>query len=103
VHHAAVHQRGADHGLAFAAHQQHLVERDLGADIAVKLLDHEQIARLDPVLFAAGLDHRVHGADAFLVSCGPVKGRCAKMSAPAREPAGESGGIYSGAFVSQRS
>ena len=33
---------------------------DIGARLAVQLFHHEQVARLDPVLFAAGLDHRVH-------------------------------------------
>ena len=67
---AGLHQRGADrcalhrgfaqrHRGAFADHQ-HLVEGELGSWLAVELFDDEQIAGLDPVLFAAGLDHRVH-------------------------------------------
>ena len=42
------------------AEHQHLVEGHLGPRLAQQLLDDQHVAGLDPVLLAAGLDHRVH-------------------------------------------
>ncbi len=56
----AVHQRGADLHVGAFAEREHLVEGDLGADVARQLLHHQHVAWLDPVLFSAGFDHRVH-------------------------------------------
>jgi len=57
---SAVHRGGADrHGLAFAKHQD-FAESDFRARFTVELFDNQQIAGLDPVLLAAGFDHRVH-------------------------------------------
>src|SRR3990172_7039328 len=41
-------------------HQQHLVEHDFLPDVGGDLLDFQLLTGADPVLFAAGLDYRVH-------------------------------------------
>jgi len=59
-HDRAFNQGSADrHGLAFAKHQD-FAESDFRARFTVELFDNQQIAGLDPVLLAAGFDHRVH-------------------------------------------
>ena len=47
------------HGFAIAQHQ-HVAERHGRAGLATELLDDQKVTGLDPVLLAAGLDHRVH-------------------------------------------
>ena len=67
---AGLHQGGLDQGafhqgrahgdrIALADHQ-HLVEGDFRTGFTGELLDHHHVARADPVLLSAGLDHRVH-------------------------------------------
>src|SRR5262245_46343241 len=55
--------RLADRHLAAVAarHEEDLVERDLVSGVAVELLDHDGLARLDSVLLSTRLDHGVHG------------------------------------------
>src|SRR5690606_35309379 len=70
--------RGADGDrVAFTQHQ-HFAKRDVRARLAVELFDHEQIARLNPVLFAAGLDHRVHRSRLLNLR----KKECARRAGP---------------------
>jgi hypothetical protein len=59
-HLGALHRGRAQGDLAAVAQQQDLAESDVAAGLAVELFHHEQIARLDLVLFAAGADYRVH-------------------------------------------
>src|SRR5690606_29630037 len=56
----ALDRRGANADALVAAEHQHVVELHVRAGLAVELFNHDQVARLNPVLFAAGLDHRVH-------------------------------------------
>ncbi len=56
----AVDQRSADRNTLVAAQHEDFTEIDGSASVAVDLLDNNHIARLDPVLLSAGLDHRVH-------------------------------------------
>ena len=59
-HRSARHQRRAQrHRLAIAQHQ-HIAKRHGRAGFAFELFNHQQVAGADPVLLAAGLDHRVH-------------------------------------------
>src|SRR5512137_641491 len=51
--------RGADPGLALAAHHERL-EGDLAAHLAGQQLDLEAVALGHAILLPAGLDHRVH-------------------------------------------
>ena len=49
-----------DDQLGAASDRQHLVERDLLADVGSEPLDLDLFAGGNPVLLAAGLDDRVH-------------------------------------------
>src|SRR5436190_135359 len=58
-------ERAGDEGRAdldavTRAHQQHLIERDVGADFGGERLDAELGPGFDAILLAAGLDHCVH-------------------------------------------
>src|SRR5690606_36097256 len=63
LHRRARHE-GRAHGDLVAADHEHLVERDLRADVAGELLDPDAVAFGDAVLLAAGLDDCV-GHDGF--------------------------------------
>ncbi len=52
-------RRANRHALVTAQHKD-FTEIDGSASVAVDLLDNNHIARLNPVLLSAGLDHRVH-------------------------------------------
>ena len=53
-------QRRAERNLGALANHQHLAEGDIGARLTIELFNHEKVARLNPVLLSAGLDHSVH-------------------------------------------
>ncbi|MNC63680.1 hypothetical protein D3C75_1138240 [compost metagenome] len=55
-----VDQRSADRNTLVAAQHEDFTEIDGSASVAVEFLDNNHIARLNPVLLSAGLDHRVH-------------------------------------------
>src|SRR5437868_6255729 len=52
-------ERRAGHEVGARADRQHLVERDVGADVGGEALDPQGLAGRDLVLFAAGFDDRV--------------------------------------------
>ena len=56
LHRCAFHKRGADGG----AHHQNLVELNFFASVGGEFLNAEHIARLNPILLAAGLEDRKH-------------------------------------------
>ena len=62
----AGHERRADRDALAFAEQQHLVERDRGADIGFELLHTQGLALHDAVLLTASFDDCVHSA--FLCS-----------------------------------
>src|SRR5690242_6970001 len=64
----ATHRRSADLRRVVAADHQHLVEGDLAALVALEELDADDVALLDPVLLAAGLDHCVHRLNPLLAA-----------------------------------
>ena len=55
-----------DLGFAFAANQQHFVQRDSGAFFGVEQLDFNNIVFLDAVLFTTGFDDCVHSYNRFI-------------------------------------
>ena len=57
----ARHVGRADLHAAFAAHQQDLVQRNLGAGLqGLAQINAQQVAGLDPVLMAAGFNDGIH-------------------------------------------
>ena len=79
---SAFHQGLAQGDRAAVAQHEDFAKGDAVAGLAFELFHHEQIARLDLVLFSAGADDRVH-RKAFV----------AKEITPARTPCGREGGF----------
>ena len=77
---------------AVAEHQD-VREGHVRTGLAAQLFDHQHVAGFDPVLFAAGPDHRVHDWRPEEVT---------KKMAPAGNPAGGSGLLYRRTRPSQR-
>ena len=51
---------GLAHFDLFAAEHEHVIELDLGADVALELFDANRVALGNPILFSACLNDRVH-------------------------------------------
>jgi hypothetical protein len=69
----------ADQGPAkleiFATHEENLIEGNAVADVPSEFLDPKLVTPLDSVLFAAGLEHRIHGKSLWIAAARSGGGR----------------------------